>query len=296
MFGSPKFMAAGGGGGDSILHQNYPTGQIHTPYNWVVANAAARAALVLAPEDVYKVLYQVDSTESYVLLDDSPATWQLIGSSPLTAYDPFSRWTESLLEYDDAVNSNFFTDKVIANRVGAFSANLRIVAGGLSGNALSATAGDVSGQVYGPKTLLTDDFTVEGFVNVPALGVARNLVAIGTDAAGARVFLFFNASNQLTYDRLGIAQVALTGTTLGATNTWIHWHWSRHNQLIYGGINGIGTNTVANGATLANNSNVVTITANSLFKQDSFRYTHGRARYASGNYTPPVPPYLPLTY
>lgn len=61
-----------------MLHSNAPAGDVHLPFNWVVANATARAALTVTLNDVYKALYQIDTGKVYILTDDSPVTWTIV--------------------------------------------------------------------------------------------------------------------------------------------------------------------------------------------------------------------------
>lgn len=56
-----------------ILHN---TGGIHTPFNWVVADEAARDALVVSAADIYKACWQVDTGSIYILTNHSPVTWE----------------------------------------------------------------------------------------------------------------------------------------------------------------------------------------------------------------------------
>lgn len=53
----------------------------HRPYRWVVANAAARTALVVAAGDLYKMAYQLDDGTSWVLSATGPATWTQLGTT-----------------------------------------------------------------------------------------------------------------------------------------------------------------------------------------------------------------------
>lgn len=62
-----------------MLHRNITQDDIHSPFNWIVADTAARTALVVEPEDVYKACWQIDTGFIYILTDDSPATWVAIG-------------------------------------------------------------------------------------------------------------------------------------------------------------------------------------------------------------------------
>lgn len=60
-------------------HNVIPSGEIHTPFQWQPANAAARLAIVPNADDLHKIALQLDDHSQWVLTDDSPATWQAYG-------------------------------------------------------------------------------------------------------------------------------------------------------------------------------------------------------------------------
>lgn len=64
-----------------MLHKNITTGDVHYIQNWSVADTTARDALSVAAADVGKVCQVTGTNAYYILTDDSPMTWQLIGSS-----------------------------------------------------------------------------------------------------------------------------------------------------------------------------------------------------------------------
>ncbi len=65
----------------SMFHRDAPTGDIHQVHQWSYADSTARlAASGFASTDVGKVALQVDTTAYYILTDESPITWQKIGS------------------------------------------------------------------------------------------------------------------------------------------------------------------------------------------------------------------------
>lgn len=61
-----------------MLHKDSILGDRHPIHNWSVADATAKAALVLASTDVGKVLYQVDTGEYQILASVGPAVWSVI--------------------------------------------------------------------------------------------------------------------------------------------------------------------------------------------------------------------------
>ena len=65
-------------------HTDIPAGEIHTPYQWVVADAAARTALVPVSGDQYKLCLQLDDRSEWLLTVVSPAAWRLRSGSALT--------------------------------------------------------------------------------------------------------------------------------------------------------------------------------------------------------------------
>jgi hypothetical protein len=66
------------------FHRDAPAGDIHQLHQWSYSDATARlAAAGFASSDVGKVALQVDTSAYYILTDDSPITWQKIGSIDL---------------------------------------------------------------------------------------------------------------------------------------------------------------------------------------------------------------------
>ncbi len=59
-----------------MLHKALTVGDNHIIHNWVVADAAARTALIVAATDVGKVALQSDSNTMWVLLDHTIPTWK----------------------------------------------------------------------------------------------------------------------------------------------------------------------------------------------------------------------------
>ena len=60
-----------------MYHKNAALGDIHKAVNWVVADAAALAALVVSEDDLYKFAYQIDSDALYLLTDVTPV-WKFV--------------------------------------------------------------------------------------------------------------------------------------------------------------------------------------------------------------------------
>lgn len=63
-----------------MLHKNITTGDVHYIQNWSVADTTARDALTVTATDVGKVCQVTGTSTYYILTDDSPMTWQAIGS------------------------------------------------------------------------------------------------------------------------------------------------------------------------------------------------------------------------
>lgn len=106
----------------------------HIIHAWEVADAAARAALVLVAADRGKVALQLDTQKFYILEDDSPATWALLGP------------TATLLALLDA-GGYFTTDNVEAalQEVGkSYRRTCIPIACGDETTAITATAGKVT--------------------------------------------------------------------------------------------------------------------------------------------------------
>lgn len=64
-------------------HRVIPPGQVGVPYNWRVANAAARNALVVSSDDNGKLLQQDDGgSPSYWVLWAAPSDWRPVSGAP----------------------------------------------------------------------------------------------------------------------------------------------------------------------------------------------------------------------
>lgn len=64
-------------------HRDILAGQVHTPYQWIVADEAAREAIVPSgATDLRKVCLQVDTGETYRLDVVTPPTWTLLADAP----------------------------------------------------------------------------------------------------------------------------------------------------------------------------------------------------------------------
>lgn len=427
MFVRPGFIHSKQKQQEIILpdHSAYAAGSVHMPFNWVVADAAARTALSVTAADVYKACWQIDTSAIYILVDDSPVTWAAIsggsGGTPQfthvyrnanqayalgwntiqfnaadknpnsyfnttnwrftpapgvylikftvsftaavgapdiqiaiwkngsfwrtaqrnnnniysfsfvsveelngtdylearvysetaftvvgttaqtyfqavkleaggagssdTTYDPYSRWIESLVDVtDQTVGSAVgIPDAIGANTWTPSSATI-VNSDGYNWLSSSVAAEQVA---RGPESILRGDFTIEGFVKLAAL--SHNLVAVGADGSN-RFFVVSNASGQLFVDRQAITNYTFTGPTF-ALNTIAHWHLSRRAGVLFGGINGVGTSTAAFIGDTGTATNTIRISTSTNARHRHVRYTVGRSRYASGNYTVPTIPY-----
>lgn len=64
------------------LHGSTPLGQMHVPYNWQYANAAARTGAVgFVAADVGKLARQLDDNSIWQLTNHSPITWAQLGDT-----------------------------------------------------------------------------------------------------------------------------------------------------------------------------------------------------------------------
>lgn len=62
-----------------MLHQSLGVSEIHAVHNWLVADLAARLALVVIATDIGKFAYQSDTKKFHVLENNSPMTWGTLG-------------------------------------------------------------------------------------------------------------------------------------------------------------------------------------------------------------------------
>lgn len=141
----------------------------------------------------------------------------------------------------------------------------------------------------------TGNFTIEGWVNLSALGSARGIFSKGTSTTG--LSLAINALNQVVFN---YTASSLTGTTVLMATTWYHIAVVRSgsatgNVKIY--IN--GTADATSGGAITDNFNqtnagyigadrIGTSPMNGYI--DDLRITKGYARYTA-NFTPPTAPF-----
>ena len=57
-------------------HEVIPPGEIHAPHNWVVADEAARLALVVTDADLGKYCWQRSDESEWFLIGHTPAVWK----------------------------------------------------------------------------------------------------------------------------------------------------------------------------------------------------------------------------
>ena len=57
-------------------HEVIPAGEIHAPHNWVVADEAARLALVVTEADLGKYCWQRSDETEWFLIGHTPAVWK----------------------------------------------------------------------------------------------------------------------------------------------------------------------------------------------------------------------------
>ena len=78
----------------TIEHSDIGNGEIHTPFNWVVPDAAARLLLTPTPGDVWKVLLQQDNESEWLLISTGPAVWRRrSGTEAFEQTTPLATWT-----------------------------------------------------------------------------------------------------------------------------------------------------------------------------------------------------------
>lgn len=66
-----------------MIHNDIPSGQVHTIVQWAVADAAALAALTPVAADLGKIAYQIDTKMLYALVGTGPAVWKLMTATSL---------------------------------------------------------------------------------------------------------------------------------------------------------------------------------------------------------------------
>lgn len=132
-----------------MLHKNITTGDVHYIQNWSVADTTARDALSVVAGDVGKVCQVTGTSSYYILTDDSPMTWQLIGSGAGggDVVGPASATDNAIVRFDGT------TGKLIQN----------------SAATVADTSGDITAGKYNTVAISgasTPDLTVTGTTTV----------------------------------------------------------------------------------------------------------------------------------
>lgn len=65
-------------------HNDIPAGELHSPFQWVVADASARTSLTPDATDLYKQCLQLSDATEWVLLSVAPITWGASYTHPAT--------------------------------------------------------------------------------------------------------------------------------------------------------------------------------------------------------------------
>lgn len=175
-------------------HIDIPAGEIHVPYNWSYANAAARTADVITDATLLERLaLQVDTGAYYRLTGVSPAAWTVVA-------DPTALAAALALKAPLASPTITGTMTVLHNaNVGDGSANSRVAVDSIA----SGTAGGGAVTVQNAGTYII------------AIGNYSNLIG-GAYNAGAALYY----SGTLTFNRGGadVGKVFSTGRwVLGTT-------------------------------------------------------------------------------
>lgn len=141
-------------------HELIPAGEIHAPHNWVVANEAARLALVVTEADLGKYCWQRDNESQWFLSAHGPATWQPM----VTQGELDTQVTLLYIALDDLDAAKIdATEKGAANGVATLGADQKIPESQL------------------PSVAITDVFAVASQAAMLALTAERGDIAVRSD-------------------------------------------------------------------------------------------------------------------
>jgi hypothetical protein len=138
-----------------MFHKNiiHNSDNIHTPFNWVVADEAARLALAVSAADVYKACWQIDEAAVYILTSVTP-TWEAIsgGGGGAVEGPAFSVTKSATQLLAQNTTSNIIFDVEQYDTHNGFASNVFIVPTGWAGLyqftlRIGSTAGSGSNQV-----------------------------------------------------------------------------------------------------------------------------------------------------
>lgn len=173
-----------------MLHKNITTSAIHYIQNWSVVDNTARNALSVAAADVGKVCQVTGTSSYYILTDDSPMTWQLIGD----VVGPASSTDNAIVRFDGT------TGKLVQN-------SGITIADGASGTLSNTNSGDVT-----LNASVADIFGLTG-QEITADDPAADRLVFWDDSAGKLTHL--TAGSGLTITDTTITASGGGGITLG---------------------------------------------------------------------------------
>ena len=155
-----------------MFHKNIiqNTDNIHTPFNWVVADEAARLALVPIAADLYKALWQVDTGAVYILTNISPIVWNEISGNANSSRETLTADRIYYVRTDGDDTNNGLTD----DAAGAF----------LTIQAAIDAAVAIDGRVFNITIQLRDGTYAGAVISSPFMtkGVVKILGNVTTPA------------------------------------------------------------------------------------------------------------------
>ena len=240
-------------------HSEMTLANVHPPHRWEFADATARGALVAAPTDLYSVGLQLSDFSYWILIDDSPLTWQAVSAA--AAVSSVNSQTGAVVldadDIDDTSTTNKFATAAELTKLGGIEALADVTdatnvdAAGATMNADASLAGnsyflDEDTMSSDSSTKVPSQQSVKAYVDSAIAGVGAGTIAVqegdSTVSAAASTLDFDATDFNITESPAGEANVALNyGTGAGQPAEGNHGH------TITGGFSvnlGDGTNVI----------------------------------------------------
>jgi hypothetical protein len=174
-----------------MKHSRAQTGDIHKPYNWVVADETARLALTPVAEDILKLCFQESDNSTWVLLSDAP-TWGPVGATGAPAaedvsFDPTGLTEISTTNVQEALEEVDAALAAVAGGVSPTGSAGGVLDGTYPNPGLAASvAGDGLAETSNVLSVNVDGATIE--ISSDALRVMDGGVTLAKLATALKVF------------------------------------------------------------------------------------------------------------
>lgn len=211
------------------------------------------------------------------------------------AADPFAPLVVALLRFNGANGSTSYVDNkgnswanFGAPYDGAAISTARSKWGGSSLRQSGPSV--VSCTSFGAGMTLASDFTMEGWLFMPASPPGSNTLAYWSTPSGDIIVSASSSSIVLKYG--GDSTIPITpGGSL--TNRWLHWFVGRQGGTKYVGADGLIQSSATSSSLAAPTAIFLGGISDAEYNLDDFRVTNGACRYTGATYEVPTAEFSP---